>query len=82
MPQTAMAQSIAARDGSWSTGTLAPGADALVTFDRPGTFLYHYTAHRGGHRLGAIDGGGSWQVRQPSAKAVCGDHGARRVSAR
>ena len=36
---------IAARDGSWSTGLLAPAMSAYVTFDEPGTFLYHSVEH-------------------------------------
>ncbi|MYD86050.1 MAG: hypothetical protein F4Y14_07635 [Acidobacteria bacterium] len=35
----------AARDGSWSTGTLNPGLWGFVTFDEPGTFLYHCEDH-------------------------------------
>ena len=37
--------SIAARDGSWTTGTLQPAMSEHVTFDQPGTFLYHCTDH-------------------------------------
>ena len=40
-----MAHTIAARDGSWSTGTIQPGRWEHVTFDQPGTFLYHCTDH-------------------------------------
>ena len=40
-----MTHTVAARDGSWSTGPLAPGMWAFVTFDRPGTFLYHCEDH-------------------------------------
>ena len=40
-----MTHTVAARDGSWSTGALAPGMWAFVTFDRPGTFLYHCEDH-------------------------------------
>ena len=36
---------IAARDGSWSTGTLAPGMFEHVTVDTPGTFLFHCVDH-------------------------------------
>ena len=36
---------VAARDGSWSTGALAPATSGYVTFDEPGTFLYHCTDH-------------------------------------
>lgn len=31
---------IAAQDGSWSTGPLAPGKTGSVTFDKPGTYFY------------------------------------------
>ena len=37
---------VAARDGSWTTGTLEPGQSEHVTFDQPGTFLYHCKDHR------------------------------------
>ena len=40
-----MTHTVAARDGSWSTGALAPGLWSFVTFDRPGTFLYHCEDH-------------------------------------
>ena len=40
-----MSHTIAARDGSWSTGTLPPALMGYVTFDEPGTFLYHCTDH-------------------------------------
>ena len=40
-----MTHTVAARDGSWSTGALAPGLWGFVTFDRPGTFLYHCEDH-------------------------------------
>ena len=36
---------IAARDGSWSTAALGPNMSEFVTFDEPGTFLYHCTDH-------------------------------------
>ncbi len=39
------AHTVAARDGSWTTRTLAPAMSDYVTFDRPGTFLYHCTDH-------------------------------------
>jgi quinohemoprotein ethanol dehydrogenase len=29
-----------AEDGSWTTGEVAPGASATVTFDKPGTYTY------------------------------------------
>ena len=71
-----------ARAGGWSTGRLPPARMGPVTFDEPGTFLYQCTVHQGDHRRGAIDGARIVAVRQPSAKAIWGDHGARRVSAR
>jgi len=40
-----IAHSIAARDGSWNTGTLEPATSAYLTLDAPGTFLYHCTDH-------------------------------------
>ena len=40
-----MAHTIAARDGSWTTDTLAPAMSGYVAFDEPGTFLYHCTDH-------------------------------------
>ncbi len=40
-----LAHTIAARDGSWSTATLEPSGAAFVSFDVPGTFLYHCTEH-------------------------------------
>ena len=40
-----MAHRVSARDGSWSTGTLAPGMSVYITFDEPGTFLYHCEIH-------------------------------------
>ena len=39
------AHTIAARDGSWTTGTVESAQSAYVTLDRPGTFLYHCTDH-------------------------------------
>ncbi len=40
-----IAHTVAARDGSWTTTALEPSTSAVVTFDRPGTFLYHCTDH-------------------------------------
>ena len=40
-----LAHTVAARDGSWTTGTLAPGMWGYVTLDDPGTFLYHCEDH-------------------------------------
>ncbi len=36
---------IAARDGSWTTGAIAPGLFEYLTFDAHGTFRYHCTEH-------------------------------------
>ena len=40
-----IAHTVAARDGSWATGVLEPAQWEFVTFDEPGTFLYHCTDH-------------------------------------
>ncbi len=40
-----IAHTIAARDGSWTTGAIAPGLFGYHTFDTPGTFRYHCTDH-------------------------------------
>jgi plastocyanin len=32
-------------DGSWSSGTIAPGATFSRTFPTAGTFVYHCTIH-------------------------------------
>ena len=32
-------------DGAWSTGVIAPGASAAVTFDKPGTYVYQCEDH-------------------------------------
>ena len=39
------AHTIAARDGSWTTGTIEPAMSTYVTLDDVGTFLYHCTEH-------------------------------------
>jgi alcohol dehydrogenase (cytochrome c) len=36
---------IAARDGSWTTGPIQPGASASITLEKPGTFEYRCTDH-------------------------------------
>ena len=41
----AMSHTVAARNGSWSTGTLQPATWRHVTFDQASTFLYHCTDH-------------------------------------
>ena len=40
-----LSHTIAARDGSWTTGPLEPAMFASVVLDAPGTFLYHCTKH-------------------------------------
>ena len=40
-----IAHTVSARDGSWTTSTLEPAMWDYVTFDEPGTFLYHCTDH-------------------------------------
>ena len=40
-----MAHTIVARDASWTTKTLEPAGWEFVTFDEPGTFLYHCVEH-------------------------------------
>ena len=40
-----VAHTIAARDGSWSTGPIDPAMSAYVTLEAAGTFLYHCTDH-------------------------------------
>ena len=40
-----IAHTVAARDGSWTTGPIEPAMWTYVTFDEPGTFLYHCTEH-------------------------------------
>ncbi len=40
-----VAHTIAARDGSWSTGPIDPAMSAYVTLEEVGTSLYHCTDH-------------------------------------
>ena len=40
-----LTHTVAARDGSWTTATLEPATWDLVSFDEPGTFLYHCSDH-------------------------------------
>ena len=40
-----VAHSAGAVDGSWSTGEIAPGQSATVTFDKPGTYTYSCKDH-------------------------------------
>ena len=35
-----------ATDGSWTTGEVAPGKSATVTFDKPGTYTYQCAGHQ------------------------------------
>jgi alcohol dehydrogenase (cytochrome c) len=42
---TAMTHTIRARDGSWTTGRIAPGASASVTLDKPGSYEYRCDEH-------------------------------------
>jgi alcohol dehydrogenase (cytochrome c) len=37
--------SASAVDGSWTTGIIAPGKTATVTFDKPGTYVYTCSEH-------------------------------------
>jgi plastocyanin len=39
------AHSATADDGSWDTGSIAPGDSASITFDTPGTYTYHCMFH-------------------------------------
>ena len=41
----ALPHSATAIDGSWSTGEIAPGRSATITFDRPGTYIYRCADH-------------------------------------
>jgi len=40
-----MGHTIAARDGSWTTGSIAPGLSDHVTLGDSGTYLFHCTEH-------------------------------------
>jgi plastocyanin len=42
---TGIAHTMAARDRSWTTGPIAPGASATRTFDAPGTYTYVCSDH-------------------------------------
>ena len=42
---TDMPHSARARDGSWQTGEIKPGASASVTFAKPGTYVYICSEH-------------------------------------
>jgi plastocyanin len=40
-----VSHAIAARDGSWSTGVIQPGASGSATITKPGTYEYTCTQH-------------------------------------
>ena len=40
-----IAHTVAARNGSWTSGTLEPAMSDYVAFEETGTFLYHCTDH-------------------------------------
>jgi plastocyanin len=40
-----MAHTLAAQDGSWSSGLLGPANSFYVTFDKPGIYRYQCTDH-------------------------------------
>ncbi len=40
-----IAHTVVARDGRWTTGTLAPAMSTYLTFDEPGTFRFHCEEH-------------------------------------
>jgi plastocyanin len=40
-----MTHTIAALDGSWTTGRLSPAQSASVTFDKPGAYTYTCKEH-------------------------------------
>jgi plastocyanin len=42
---TALAHTVRARDGSWTTGTIAAGGSASVTVMSPGTYDYRCDEH-------------------------------------
>ena len=41
----ALAHTVVAQDGSWTTGVIEPGLFAYITFDQPGTFLFRCEEH-------------------------------------
>jgi plastocyanin len=43
----AVAHTSTGDDGSWNSGTIAPGANFSRTFPSAGTFVYHCTIHPG-----------------------------------
>jgi plastocyanin len=43
--RSTLAHAIAARDGSWTTGTIQPGASGSATFGKSGTYEYICTDH-------------------------------------
>lgn len=42
---TSASHTLRARDGSWTTGTIAPGQNATVTVTKPGTYDYECAEH-------------------------------------
>jgi plastocyanin len=42
---TTIAHTIRARDGSWTSGRIAPGGTATVTVGKPGTYEYACNEH-------------------------------------
>jgi plastocyanin len=40
-----VAHTATADDGTWDTGSIAPGASKAITFATAGTFAYHCTVH-------------------------------------
>ena len=40
-----VSHTIAARDGSWSTGVIQPGASGSATITKPGSYEYTCTQH-------------------------------------
>jgi plastocyanin len=42
---TTLTRDATAQDGSWTTGPIAPGKTATLSFDKPGTYVYTSKAH-------------------------------------
>ena len=45
MNNGAMIHTVVARDGSWSTPSMGSAEKYAITFDQPGTFLFHCQEH-------------------------------------
>jgi plastocyanin len=43
--ETAVSHTWSSDSGAWDSGTLAPGANYMFTFNSPGTFTYHCNIH-------------------------------------